>query len=312
MARARSPNRDKAYALWKSSGGKKPLKDIAAELFVTDTLVRKWKSQDNWERGEKGNVTKQNKGNVTKNNSNVANRTDQQISVAVKAVFCASDNEQLTEKEGLFCKFFVNNRNATQAAIKAGYSPNTARSIGYENLTKPHIRAEVERLKAIRNQAIMLSEEDIVERYMRIAFADMTDFSEFGTEDIPVLDDEGKQVVNDDGSLATYKRNYLNFKDHNQVDGGLICEISVGKQGMKVKLEDRQKALDWLSNYFNMNPSNKHKQWFDEQRIDIERKKLVIMEAKPSNGSGRANGTTQTIQIVDDICKKDGEGHAAG
>ena len=261
MPRARSPERDKAYEIWRSSSGKKPLKDIAEELGVSDVKVRKWKNADKWDEKLKGNVPKR-KGNVPK-----------QVKAAVKAVFTAPENEELTEREQLFCRFFVNNRNATQAAIKAGYSLNTAKEIGYENLTKPHIRSEIERLKGIQNQALILSADDIVERYMRIAFADMTDFTEFGTEDVPIYGADGQQIMLDDGSMATTKRNYMNFKSHEQVDGGLICEISVGKSGMKVKLEDRQKALSWLADYFNMNPQNKHKQWFDKQRLELEREK---------------------------------------
>ena len=261
MPRARSPERDKAYEIWRSSSGKKPLKDIAEELCVSDVKVRKWKNADKWDEKLKGNVPKR-KGNVPK-----------QVKAAVKAVFTAPENEELTEREQLFCRFFVNNRNATQAAIKAGYSLNTAKEIGYENLTKPHIRSEIERLKGIQNQALILSADDIVERYMRIAFADMTDFTEFGTEDVPIYGADGQQIMLDDGSMATTKRNYMNFKSHEQVDGGLICEISVGKSGMKVKLEDRQKALSWLADYFNMNPQNKHKQWFDKQRLELEREK---------------------------------------
>lgn len=62
MPRARSPKRDKAYQLWLASEGKKKLKDIAAELGVSETQIRKWKNQDKWN----GNVTNQMKGNVTK------------------------------------------------------------------------------------------------------------------------------------------------------------------------------------------------------------------------------------------------------
>lgn len=62
MPRARSPKRDEAYKLWMESGKKKKLKDIAAELGVCETQVRKWKSLDKWN----GNVTNQTKGNVTK------------------------------------------------------------------------------------------------------------------------------------------------------------------------------------------------------------------------------------------------------
>ena len=62
MPRQRSPKRDLAYRLWFESDGKRKLKDIAAELEVSETQVRKWKNQDNW----KGNVTNKAKGNVTK------------------------------------------------------------------------------------------------------------------------------------------------------------------------------------------------------------------------------------------------------
>lgn len=57
MARARSPNRDKAFGLYKESGGTKLLVDIAAELGVSDSQIRKWKSQDKWDKQMNGNVT---------------------------------------------------------------------------------------------------------------------------------------------------------------------------------------------------------------------------------------------------------------
>ncbi len=62
MPRARSPKRDEAYKMWLDSGGKKKLKDIASDLGVLESQVRKWKNLDKWN----GNVTNQSKGNVTK------------------------------------------------------------------------------------------------------------------------------------------------------------------------------------------------------------------------------------------------------
>lgn len=62
MPRQRSPKRDLAYQLWLDSGKKKKLKDIAAELEVSESQIRKWKNQDGWN----GNVTKSSKSNVTK------------------------------------------------------------------------------------------------------------------------------------------------------------------------------------------------------------------------------------------------------
>ncbi|GAB2558291.1 phage terminase small subunit [Gracilibacillus alcaliphilus] len=67
MARPRNPKRDEAFKIWKDSNGTKKLKDIAADLEVSDSQIRKWKNQDNWNSFLNGNVTKS-KGNVTKRN----------------------------------------------------------------------------------------------------------------------------------------------------------------------------------------------------------------------------------------------------
>ncbi|ARF66676.1 hypothetical protein B7C51_00945 [Paenibacillus larvae subsp. pulvifaciens] len=64
MARARSPNREKAQKIWIDSGGTKKLKDIAEELGLNESQVRKWKSLDKWDDL---------KGNVPFTNSNVTN-----------------------------------------------------------------------------------------------------------------------------------------------------------------------------------------------------------------------------------------------
>ncbi|HHB0783861.1 TPA: phage terminase small subunit [Enterococcus faecium] len=64
MARKRDPRRDKAKRIWLESNGEKQLKDIASELNVSDSQVRKWKSQDKWSAELKSNVTNA-KGNVT-------------------------------------------------------------------------------------------------------------------------------------------------------------------------------------------------------------------------------------------------------
>ena len=73
MPKPRSPNRDKAKEMYLNSKGNKPLKEIAAEVGVSDTQIRKWKSTDNWDGKTvtNGNVTKR-KGTANSNaNSNV-------------------------------------------------------------------------------------------------------------------------------------------------------------------------------------------------------------------------------------------------
>ena len=81
MARERSPNRDLAFELWKNSNGKLALKEIANQLNVSDSQIRKWKNVDDWE-GKlnsnvtigNSNVTNENKGNVTKKGAPKGNK----------------------------------------------------------------------------------------------------------------------------------------------------------------------------------------------------------------------------------------------
>lgn len=64
MARKSDPRRDQAKLIWIDSNGEKLLKDIAADLGVSDSQIRKWKSIDKWGDYFKSNVTN-GKSNVT-------------------------------------------------------------------------------------------------------------------------------------------------------------------------------------------------------------------------------------------------------
>ena len=74
MAKARSPNRDKAFEIWKKSNGKIPLKEIAEQLDVSDSLIRKWKNIDKWDDDFNGNVTIPNSNVTNELNGNVTKR----------------------------------------------------------------------------------------------------------------------------------------------------------------------------------------------------------------------------------------------
>lgn len=65
----------------------------------------------------------------------------------------------LTPKQELFIKEYLVDLNATQAAIRAGYSEKTAKVIGHENLTKPDIRARIDELQNQRAEKVELDAE---------------------------------------------------------------------------------------------------------------------------------------------------------
>lgn len=77
--------------------------------------------------------------------------------------------EKLTDKQMKFCEEYLIDLNATQAAIRAGYSENSATEIGYENLRKPHI---AEYLAACQNQLrekTQITQEWVVNRLKEIS-----------------------------------------------------------------------------------------------------------------------------------------------
>jgi len=59
---------------------------------------------------------------------------------------------RLTAKQKRFIEEYLIDMNATQAAIRAGYSPDSAKEIGCENLTKPNIKAAIDKAMAERSR----------------------------------------------------------------------------------------------------------------------------------------------------------------
>lgn len=78
----------------------------------------------------------------------------------------------LNAKQERFVQEFLVDLNATQAAIRAGYSKDTAKSIGSENLTKPDIQAAIAKGKAKRSKKVEISQERVVQEMAKLALAD--------------------------------------------------------------------------------------------------------------------------------------------
>ncbi len=72
------------------------------------------------------------------------------------------DAGKLTPRQARFVEEYLIDLNATQAAIRAGYSKKTAFVIGYENLTKPYISAAIAEAQAKRLERVTVSQDDVV------------------------------------------------------------------------------------------------------------------------------------------------------
>ncbi len=267
-----------------------PLVVIAKELEVPSGTVRRWKSTHHWdgEQSERSPNARNQKANARNEQKRAKQETEKKMIASVEA------NEELTEKQRLFCVYYVQSFNATQSYLKAyGGDYGTANVNGPAMLVNTGIRTEIKRLKEIKNESLLLGVEDLVEKQMKIAFADLSDYVEWGRETVPVMAMYGPVQTTDPDTgekvPLTKEVNTVRFKDSSQVDGSLLSEVKVGRDGASVKLADREKALKWLSDYFLANPLDRHKIEFDKKRFELEEK------AKTGNdGSGG-------VQIIDDV-----------
>ena len=81
----------------------------------------------------------------------------------------------MTKKQKRFVEEYLIDLNATQAAIRAGYSPDSAADIGSENLRKPDISAAVDRAIAERSKRTGINQDRVLRELARIGFAKITD-----------------------------------------------------------------------------------------------------------------------------------------
>ncbi|HAT4200960.1 terminase small subunit [Clostridium perfringens] len=261
MARARSPNRDKAFEIYKDHDGNITNREIADMLDENEKTISNWKCRDKWNVVLQKNKCSTTNKKVQKNTDN--NMKKEPIAEEVKEVL---GNTELTDKQRLFCIYYIKYFNATKAYQKAyGCSYETAMVEGFRTLRNPKIELEIEKLKQHKLNQVMLSEEDIFQRYMDIAFSDITDYVNFGKREIEILEDNQSKTI---------EVNYVDFKDSNEVDGTIISEISQGKNGVSIKLHDKMKALQWLSDHMNIAT--------DKQKAELEVLKSKIVNNEKS------------------------------
>lgn len=92
-------------------------------------------------------------------------------------------SNELTPKQKKFADNYIESGNATQSAIKAGYSRKTAKSVGSENLTKPDIKSYIEKkMKEVESHKIMDAKE-AMELLTRIARGEEKETVIVGTAD---------------------------------------------------------------------------------------------------------------------------------
>ena len=138
---------------------------------------------------------------------------------------------KLTEKQKRFVAEYLVDLNATQAAIRAGYSPKTANRIGSQNLSKVDVQAEIEKRRATLRNKLEITQEKVLEELAAIAFANGADFA--------TVNQNGIVRITPTSELPDEKRK-------------AIASIKEGQYGTEVKVHDKVKALELLAKHLGM------------------------------------------------------------
>ncbi len=154
---------------------------------------------------------------------------------------------RLTSKQKRFVQEYLVDYNATQAAIRAGYSAKTARAIGAENLTKPDIAAELQRLGSKTAAKLEITREWVLQRLATIAAANVTDFLSVVTE--PTTKLGVHPITGEVINLPGGNRQTVLIKDTDKIPldkTAALAGIKQGANGIELKLHDSVRALELL------------------------------------------------------------------
>lgn len=139
----------------------------------------------------------------------------------------------MTNKQKRFIEEYLIDFNATQSAIRAGYSVDTAKDIGCENLAKPNIKKAINKALAERSRRTGITQDRVIQELARVAFVNFND----------VVDENGEiksdASADDLACIESYK-----------VENG--DSINGGSSKREVKLASKLKALELLGKHLGM------------------------------------------------------------
>lgn len=160
----------------------------------------------------------------------------------------------LTAKQKRFCDEYLIDLNATQAAIRAGYSEKTAYRTGADNLKKPQIEEYIAKRQKELSRSTEITQERVIKELALIAFSNNADYAhvvekkmqvEAGGALVDVLDKDGKPVM-----YRTVEP--VLTEELTEEQKRALAVIKKGRDGLEVKSCDKVKALELLGKHLGI------------------------------------------------------------
>lgn len=152
---------------------------------------------------------------------------------------------ELTGKQRRFCEEYILDFNATRAAKVAGYSEDTAYSIGSENLKKPEIKSEIKRLQDNLAETLGISKAMVLQEHRKMAFSSIAHLHDtwLTRKAFEALSDDQKSCIQEINTKTTWEKDELGQPEKWEY--------------VKIKLYDKQKSLESLSKMLGFNEPEK-------------------------------------------------------
>lgn len=141
---------------------------------------------------------------------------------------------KLTPKQQRFVEEYLVDLNATQAAIRAGYSAKTAASIGEENLRKPEIQFAIQAAMKARQQRTEITQDQVVAELAKVAFGDPRTVMAWGPDGVK---------LKDSATLTDAEAAFVSEVSETTTEHG---------GSLKLKTNDKLKALELLGRHLGM------------------------------------------------------------
>lgn len=166
----KNAKREQAFTIYQSHQGRITNRALAGKSGVSARTIGRWKKEGRWDEALHKNAESGGKNNP-------------------------GEGDELNERQRLFCLYYVKSFNATQSAIKAGYSPESAHVTGSRLLKNGKVAKEISRMKKEMVNKVFVEAMDVLQVYVKIAFADITDYVTFGKKRFRPSENQGRSLT---------------------------------------------------------------------------------------------------------------------
>ena len=160
----------------------------------------------------------------------------------------------LTAKQKRFCDEYLIDLNATQAAIRAGYSEKTAYRTGADNLRKPQIEEYIAKRQKELSRSTEITQERVIKELALIAFSNNADYAHVVEKKLQV--EAGgtlADVLDKDGNPVMYRTvEPVLTEELTEEQKRALAVIKKGRDGLEVKSCDKVKALELLGKHLGI------------------------------------------------------------